>query len=358
MVISLPVIYWNTKTVGVMPDDDGDFMSQHSTIYLSTTPSLLNESKSLKGNDLNDDKMKQSSSSSSTSQNKKLDPKINCGIPQDKLYRFYSSFGSFWVPLFIMTFVYLKIFLETKRRLHERAKAAQKLAKTMARNLKKPGDDSDDENACTKCCNKFASRVCCYFCLLAHKKDAEMKCDSPMARRKSKREKKIDQLSINSEEFANNKEIAQSKKDKYLEPSASAINLNEMEKRPMLTDKNNNESKETSQTLLAPKKMAESSFIKPLEDASSSRKPLSDGKTELNKSKKIKFNKQTSPVNTREEENLMLNKPIISETSTWRRDNATTSGLNLLQRQKISLTRERKAARTLGIIMGEYMRKK
>lgn len=40
--------------------------------------------------------------------------------------------------------------------------------------------------------------------------------------------------------------------------------------------------------------------------------------------------------------------------STWTRANAANSGIALKQRQKISLTRERRAARTLGIIMGAF----
>lgn len=57
---------------------------------------------------------------------------IVCDIPTDKLYRFYSSSGTFFVPLIVMTFVYVRIYTETKRRLRERARMAQKLAKSMA----------------------------------------------------------------------------------------------------------------------------------------------------------------------------------------------------------------------------------
>ena len=79
--------------------------------------------------------------------------------------------------------------------------------------------------------------------------------------------------------------------------------------------------------------------------------------TELGqKTKKVLRIKQTSPVNSHEEEDdepvtaAVTTKPL-SDTSTWRRDNAN-NGNTLLERQKISLTRERKAARTMGMIMG------
>lgn len=37
------------------------------------------------------------------------------------------------MPLFVMTFVYVRIYMETKRRLRERARMAQKLAKSVAK---------------------------------------------------------------------------------------------------------------------------------------------------------------------------------------------------------------------------------
>ena len=344
MVISLPVIYWNTKTVRVLSDEEEEFNNRPRIIHHSesTILSLQNQTKENVNNHVTISKQ---------DNRIKLEPKIHCGIPEDKLYRFYSSSGSFWVPLFIMTFVYLKIFLETKRRLHERAKAAQKLAKTMTRNLNQQ-NEIGEKNACKTCANNFASKICCYFCLLTHnKKNSDMDKNSKtlaVSYRKTKKEKKIDQISINSDEFANNNAQLEQKKSKQ---NSSVAIMDEIEKKPMLTSITLNDTNENSGNIQQAVQIAESSFVKTLEtNVPINGAFLSDGKREL---KKLKFNKQTSPVNTREEETKMLNKTAISETSTWRRDNATTSGINLLQRQKISLTRERKAARTLGIIMGK-----
>lgn len=47
-----------------------------------------------------------------------------CTLTDDKSFVIYSASGSFYVPLVIMSFVYLNIFLATRRRLHARAKAA------------------------------------------------------------------------------------------------------------------------------------------------------------------------------------------------------------------------------------------
>ncbi|CAD5113097.1 unnamed protein product [Dimorphilus gyrociliatus] len=54
-----------------------------------------------------------------------LDEKTGvCQLTDEKGFVIYSASGSFFIPLLIMTFVYCKIFIATRRRLRERAKAA------------------------------------------------------------------------------------------------------------------------------------------------------------------------------------------------------------------------------------------
>ncbi|KAK7794904.1 hypothetical protein R5R35_005664 [Gryllus longicercus] len=48
-----------------------------------------------------------------------------CELTQQQGYVVYSSLGSFYIPLFIMTIVYIEIFIATKRRLRERARASK-----------------------------------------------------------------------------------------------------------------------------------------------------------------------------------------------------------------------------------------
>jgi octopamine/tyramine receptor len=48
-----------------------------------------------------------------------------CQLTSQQGYVIYSSLGSFYIPLFIMTLVYIKIFIATRRRLRERAKASR-----------------------------------------------------------------------------------------------------------------------------------------------------------------------------------------------------------------------------------------
>lgn len=50
---------------------------------------------------------------------------IVCKLTERKGYVVYSSLGSFFIPLFIMTIVYAEIFIATKRRLRERAQASK-----------------------------------------------------------------------------------------------------------------------------------------------------------------------------------------------------------------------------------------
>ncbi|ELT94407.1 hypothetical protein CAPTEDRAFT_110759 [Capitella teleta] len=76
-----------------------------------------------------------------------------CELTNEKGFVIYSASGSFYIPLFIMTFVYVNIFRATRRRLRARAKAAA------ASKLKKPSSDESPEHttACTSC--KSGSKV-------------------------------------------------------------------------------------------------------------------------------------------------------------------------------------------------------
>ncbi|PSN57836.1 putative tyramine receptor 2 [Blattella germanica] len=48
-----------------------------------------------------------------------------CQLTSQQGYVVYSSLGSFYIPLFIMTIVYVEIFMATRRRLRERARASK-----------------------------------------------------------------------------------------------------------------------------------------------------------------------------------------------------------------------------------------
>ncbi|XP_063699713.1 octopamine receptor [Culicoides brevitarsis] len=54
-------------------------------------------------------------------------PETKCQLTSNQGYVIYSALGSFFIPLVIMTVVYVEIFIATRRRLRERAKAASKI---------------------------------------------------------------------------------------------------------------------------------------------------------------------------------------------------------------------------------------
>ncbi|KAL4223069.1 Octopamine receptor [Mactra antiquata] len=63
-----------------------------------------------------------------------------CRLASDRGYVVYSALGSFYIPLFVMSFVYVKIYVATQRRLRERTKAA----KTKMAILNKSKTDAED----------------------------------------------------------------------------------------------------------------------------------------------------------------------------------------------------------------------
>ncbi|XP_066584321.1 putative tyramine receptor 2 isoform X2 [Prorops nasuta] len=58
-----------------------------------------------------------------------LEPGTPCQLTRRQGYVIYSSLGSFFIPLLLMSLVYLEIFLATRRRLRERARQSRSHAK-------------------------------------------------------------------------------------------------------------------------------------------------------------------------------------------------------------------------------------
>jgi 5-hydroxytryptamine receptor 1 len=70
-----------------------------------------------------------------------------CDLTIEQGYIVYSSLGSFFIPLFIMTVVYIEIFIATKRRLRQRARASRLNLVKESRQLNSPHDqDSASSN--------------------------------------------------------------------------------------------------------------------------------------------------------------------------------------------------------------------
>ena len=76
-----------------------------------------------------------------------------CHLTDEKSYVVYSACGSFFIPLIIMSFVYLKIYLATRDRLRRRAKASAAskmvLLKSKPRTPSKiPAEQNSDDSSC------------------------------------------------------------------------------------------------------------------------------------------------------------------------------------------------------------------
>ncbi|XP_026472005.1 tyramine receptor 1 [Ctenocephalides felis] len=66
-----------------------------------------------------------------------------CELTQQQGYVIYSSLGSFYIPLFIMTIVYIEIYIATKRRLRKRTRAAKLNTMATRQRAQTPPQDRD-----------------------------------------------------------------------------------------------------------------------------------------------------------------------------------------------------------------------
>lgn len=73
-------------------------------------------------------------------------PDTRCQLTSKKGYVIYSSLGSFFIPLVIMTVVYVEIFIATRRRLRERAKAASKINQIRNKKQEVGGETKNSPN--------------------------------------------------------------------------------------------------------------------------------------------------------------------------------------------------------------------
>ncbi|CAO1428050.1 unnamed protein product [Diamesa hyperborea] len=69
-----------------------------------------------------------------------------CQLTSNQGYVIYSSLGSFFIPLIIMTIVYIEIYIATRRRLRERAKASKMNAMALKSNFTKTIENTPNNN--------------------------------------------------------------------------------------------------------------------------------------------------------------------------------------------------------------------
>ena len=69
-----------------------------------------------------------------------------CDLTVEQGYIVYSSLGSFFIPLFIMTVVYVEIFIATKRRLRQRARASRLSLVKGSQQINYPRDENSSSS--------------------------------------------------------------------------------------------------------------------------------------------------------------------------------------------------------------------
>ncbi|XP_011194697.1 tyramine/octopamine receptor [Zeugodacus cucurbitae] len=281
-----------------------------------------------------------------------------CELTSNRGYVIYSSLGSFFIPLAIMTIVYIEIYIATRRRLRERAKASK--INTMAM---KSGDM--DTPAETNASARRESYALSSFCLTI------LSCGKSSTQSTSSVTIQNDPDSVSSETHANNEiQSADSKQETEQQRTVVAtqrkknrrakikdsikqgkMRVKKEQQKPKIADEPNDEKNNDSVDLVGTKQLllmvAERQELKNCEISTSKQKVGSEC---------------TEPIDSNNDENTSL-KITPPQSSTG----ATSTVAMTLQKkpggvyqfieekQKISLSKERRAARTLGIIMGVFV---
>lgn len=212
-----------------------------------------------------------------------------CMLTQQQGYVVYSSLGSFFIPLFIMTIVYIEIFIATKRRLRERARAS-KINTMVSKNktsMAPSGRDTDNRDRDRDRDGESVSSE------TNHNEHPNGEPTAKPAKKRKKRDRK------------KRKSVDEADKGKFLAP----LMVNE----DSVTDNPDNSSNSQKQA------------------------------NEQTSSTEDKLNSEVKTVSLKDR----------VEVSIAKKTGAVYQFIE--EKQRISLSKERRAARTLGIIMGVFV---
>ncbi|CAG2108698.1 unnamed protein product, partial [Medioppia subpectinata] len=276
-----------------------------------------------------------------------FDDNTPCKLSEEKSYVLYSATGSFYIPILIMTVVYYKIFKATRRRLRDRAKASA-MANLMStsKNCVSESHKIDIESAS----DEKTEKQCCH----NNKSDGV----SPLNNRKGSSGKsslKKSQKNSSSNEDSVNDET------KELRPKTADNSSAEHIIGPEFVSTFNTTTTTTDTA---------STALTPLAPTAHS---IADHKTTLvvNQSQSLLastvstgLSLNTTTTNTYRPKALSItsvcNESNCVTQASKRRPMEETSGIVSVKRfweekQKISLSRERRATRILGIVMGVFV---
>ena len=218
-----------------------------------------------------------------------------CQLTSNQGYVIYSSLGSFFIPLIIMTIVYIEIYIATRRRLRERAKASKMNAMALKSNFTKTIENTPDNNHTNERERESISSE-------INQNDAAGMSDGSVSSKEKKRKKKKDKKKMTKDSVKDLKE-----KQHLQIPSTE----------DSITDAHDNEQIDVD---------AKATVI------------------EIDKTN-IKTKHTTSNNNNNNNNNGVQ----------CVKKSATVVYQFIEEKQKISLSKERRAARTLGIIMGVFV---
>lgn len=233
-----------------------------------------------------------------------------CQLTSNRGYVIYSSLGSFFIPLIIMTIVYFEIYLATKRRLRERARASKMNAMSVVNsntNFNKGGEHQQEKE---------------------RQIDQEsLSSDNNNNHHNSDNENKSNKMALIKSKNLEKRRKRESKKQEKLErlrrkeSQLEAYGVTE----DSVTDNNNNEDDGRVEGATS-------------NNSNNSSMPDSDS-----------GDKQPKPKSAEKRQRPRRGKGGVS------RGGAPTVYQFIEEKQKISLSKERRAARTLGIIMGVFV---
>ncbi|XP_034483513.1 tyramine/octopamine receptor [Drosophila innubila] len=281
-----------------------------------------------------------------------------CELTSQRGYVIYSSLGSFFIPLIIMTIVYIEIFVATRRRLRERAKAnkmntialkSTEIETINASNI--PAGGSSTSSKARALSSFCATWLCCG-------RD-RANFATPMIQN--------DQESISSETHAQQEPIneqQQQQQQQQQQPQSQqqhVVVLVKKSRRAKIKDsikhgkaRSGRRSQSSSSTC---EPHGEQQLL-PQGNSSNNTAGKSDAEISTESGSDPKGCIQVCITQAEEQTSLKLTPPQSSSgatAATSLQKKPSTVNQFIEEKQKISLSKERRAARTLGIIMGVFV---
>ena len=255
---------------------------------------------------------------------------LTCELANEPRYVVYSALGSFYIPLLIMVFAYFKVYTATKARLRKRAKMRKKLIKDVVKQNRS---------------GSFLSSETCVKKKLFENKDKkiELVCKENAESFESEIENKMLVGNLKKEDIS---EIPMRNNQKYCSiESNDQDETNKTQNKPECFSKISTTFSATSQVTARMKK--QKTFIEVEENKINKNRLQNAYKTFFSRIKKSYITDSTE-----NETRLDLKKEPTKKAISYQ--SGHINGI-LEEKQRISLSLERRAARTMAIIMGAFV---